>query len=1078
MLNNLEREKKIEQYKILNDKEEISCGTEEYIDNSNENILKIFISIFYYEKNISSNISKIFSKTQNFYLINPDWLIEFKNNYNYEKIYELLSNYDKSNKIEYSNLDQNMNDLLLYSKNKIKIDKIELSDNLMNNDYINPPLLKNNNIIYYDKFHIIPFEIMNSIKENILGSNITVEPKEIFLSKDNYIYILDSLQIYFWKIDDKLLFTIKYIFSYDSINIFNQEKEIINSTSIIEYIQQRKCNQNGAILQDLLDNESSKKIGKFINLNNNSIIEGKEKDINKDDNPIKKGIIEKKINSNIKINLVEKRKVSNNGNSHKSKKIIVKKREISHIIDGNKSIKNISISSYNSQKNIHVSYLKEKNDLNNHKALKNKKNESKVEKINKNKSILSEKKESIKKIKNELEIQKLNNNEIEQNKIKLLNEKEKEINAKEKEINKKELEIKNKEQELENREKEINIKEKEIKCKEEEIGKKEKEINNKKEELELKKKWKKSEKNNLEKGIQKLKINENRNIKKYDNKLKEKHKIINEKLKENKKIQIDLENKKNEISKLNKDNKNIKLNYENEIKTLNKNLNLKIGNLEKNLRELKSKNEELIQNEKDCKKKIEEYENKIKIFENDNKLKQISEKEEEINNKISFLEDKENLIEKEMIKLNKEKIENQRIKQENNNLIKEIEEKQKIYKQILSNIEEIKKKQNLNNINKNFNSVNENQILSLKNEYEEEPILVGLNNIGATCFMNSVLQCLSQTKPLTDFFLNEKNIDRIFNNNIQIKNKNDLQLSPAYYELIKQLWDKKQNKSFSPNNFMNQIEKMNPLFKQGQAGDSKDFINFIFEQLHKELKRPIRGANQDNIQPLNQYDRNNAFNYFFNEFKKECSIISDFFFGFNETTNECLNCKKNFNSKGYNSPICYNYGIFNCLIFPLEEIKKMKYNNIQNNIVSIYECFLYQQKSEIFTGENRNYCNICKQVFDSIYTSKIYIGPNILVLILNRGKGNIYDVKLEFSETINITQFVLQRDKPQLIYNLYGVITHIGQSGPNAHFVASCKSSINNKWYRFNDAFISPLSNIRKEVIEFGTPYILFYQKQ
>ena len=57
-----------------------------------------------------------------------------------------------------------------------------------------------------------------------------------------------------------------------------------------------------------------------------------------------------------------------------------------------------------------------------------------------------------------------------------------------------------------------------------------------------------------------------------------------------------------------------------------------------------------------------------------------------------------------------------------------------------------------------------------------------------------------------------------------------------------------------------------------------------------------------------------------------------------------------------NSPICYNYGIFNCLIFPLEEVKNMKnnsmqYNNIQinNNRVSLYECFFYNQKSDYFT---------------------------------------------------------------------------------------------------------------------------------
>ena len=364
------------------------------------------------------------------------------------------------------------------------------------------------------------------------------------------------------------------------------------------------------------------------------------------------------------------------------------------------------------------------------------------------------------------------------------------------------------------------------------------------------------------------------------------------------------------------------------------------------------------------------------------------------------------------------------------------------------------------------------------------PTLIGLNNIGATCFMNSTLQCLSQTKALTYFFLNESNKDRIINNNIALENKNNNQLSPIYLELIQKLWEIDGPKSFSPKTFMNTVEKMNPLFKQGQAGDAKDFIIFILEQLHKELKQSNNIINQNDNQALNQYDKNMALNYFFNDFKKEGSIISDLFFGFNETTNECLNCKNIYNSQNLINPICYNYGIFNCLVFPLEEVKNwknnsMQYNNMQinNNRVSLYECFSYNQKGDYFTGENKNYCNICQQLYDSIYISKIFISPNILVIILNRGRGNIYDVKLDFSEIIDITQFVIQTDIPQLIYNLYGVITHIGESGPNAHFVASCKSPIDNKWYRYNDAFVNPITNFQKEVIEFGTPYILFYQK-
>ena len=409
-----------------------------------------------------------------------------------------------------------------------------------------------------------------------------------------------------------------------------------------------------------------------------------------------------------------------------------------------------------------------------------------------------------------------------------------------------------------------------------------------------------------------------------------------------------------------------------------------------------------------------------------------------------------------------------------------------------------------NNINKLLNNKNQkdNNSNKLKEKKSEkinqkitqikdytQPTLIGLNNIGSTCFINATLQCLSQTKALTNYFLNEKNKTKIINNNIALKNKLDNQLTPCYYELINKLWNKSsETKSVSPLNFVQKLNEMNPLFKLGEAGDSKDFIIFILEQIHRELKKKLN-INSKTLDPLNQYDKANSFDHFFNEFKSEVSIISDVFFGIHETTNVCLNCKKNYNSRNQNNPICYNYGIFNCLIFPLEEVKNMKLknnmnqgnnqaSNNSNNEVNIYDCFDYNQKSDLFTGDNKYFCNICRQLNDSIYTSRIFTSPDYLILILNRGKGNIYNVKLDFPEVINITNYVLQKEMSNIIYNLYGVVTHIGQSGPNAHFVSSCKSPVNGKWYRYNDAIVNMITDVKKEVMEFGTPYILFYQKE
>ena len=405
---------------------------------------------------------------------------------------------------------------------------------------------------------------------------------------------------------------------------------------------------------------------------------------------------------------------------------------------------------------------------------------------------------------------------------------------------------------------------------------------------------------------------------------------------------------------------------------------------------------------------------------------------------------------------------------------------------------------NNNQINNNFiNNININPIPMAQENFLEiklkpiqkysKPTLIGLQNVGATCFMNSTLQCLSQTKGLTNYFLEEKNKQTILNNNIAKKNKNEYQLSPVYLELIQNLWKEKGPKYYAPYNFMNRVNAMNPLFQKGQAGDAKDFIIFVLEQMHKELKKPLNLDNINDNLPVNQYDKKLTLMNFFNDFTKETSILSDLFFGFNETTNICLNCKYNYNSQNKPNPICYNYGIFNVLIFPLEEVKKMKNNmnliNFQNfyqgpsNIVSIDDCFIYNQKTDLFTGENKNYCNVCKQLSDSNYTSKIYISPNVMILILNRGKGNIFKVKMDFKQTIDISNYVIQKEKPRIIYNLYGVITHIGESGPNAHFVASCKSPVDGKWYRYNDGIVNPINDFQKEIYDFCVPYILFYEK-
>ena len=150
---------------------------------------------------------------------------------------------------------------------------------------------------------------------------------------------------------------------------------------------------------------------------------------------------------------------------------------------------------------------------------------------------------------------------------------------------------------------------------------------------------------------------------------------------------------------------------------------------------------------------------------------------------------------------------------------------------------------------------------ALQIKYDEiAPVLVGLDNIGATCYMNATLQSLSNVPQLTNFFLHK------FSPNDPKK-----RMSNEYYQVVKCLWSKEYNgKSYAPHSFKNVLSQMNPLFQGVAANDSKDLINFLIETLHSELNMPINKNTTNNIMdPSIQLDEVKMFNIFLNNMMSE-----------------------------------------------------------------------------------------------------------------------------------------------------------------------------------------------------------------
>ena len=416
--------------------------------------------------------------------------------------------------------------------------------------------------------------------------------------------------------------------------------------------------------------------------------------------------------------------------------------------------------------------------------------------------------------------------------------------------------------------------------------------------------------------------------------------------------------------------------------------------------------------------------------------------------------------------------------------------------------------QNRNFDNKNIIINKPQQSLTIYTLFPKPP-LMGLKNVGATCYMNATLQCFSQIDKLVNYYKFKPYVEQVIQ---KYKNLNKLCLTESFKDLIENLWPsnfnyiKKEyvhqnsnNSYFAPYKFKEKISNMNDLFKGVQANDSKDLVNFIIMTLHEEMNKAPQKLKNDfmNIN-IDQRNKNLILYNFMKNFQDENkSIISDLFYAQNNNMTQCLSCKE----------IKYNFQTYFFIIFPLEEIRKFMsdnkknkfiqtYNYLQNmnpmlfqlmlnnfmyniqnqNYVTIYDCFNYNQKTDFFTGENSMYCNKCQKQNPASYTVKLYTGPQILIIILNRGVGIQYKVKLEFNQTLNLTPYI-EKTSTGCFYNLIGVVTHMGESGATGHFIAYCKSPIDKQWYRYNDDLVSQVYNFKQEIIDYAMPYILFFQK-
>ena len=183
--------------------------------------------------------------------------------------------------------------------------------------------------------------------------------------------------------------------------------------------------------------------------------------------------------------------------------------------------------------------------------------------------------------------------------------------------------------------------------------------------------------------------------------------------------------------------------------------------------------------------------------------------------------------------------------------------------------------------------------------------LVGLRNLGNTCYMNSALQCLSNTFDLTKYFL-----FKYFANDINTGNKlgSNGSLANEYYNLIETLWRGKEP-VIAPVNFIETFQKAKSQFQGYRQQDAQEFMSILLDQLHEDLNRITNKPYIELLEKQPEEDDITASKRWWDLHKKrEDSIIIDLFNGQLKSETTCQVCHK--------SSITYDPFMFLCLPLP------------------------------------------------------------------------------------------------------------------------------------------------------------------
>ena len=321
-------------------------------------------------------------------------------------------------------------------------------------------------------------------------------------------------------------------------------------------------------------------------------------------------------------------------------------------------------------------------------------------------------------------------------------------------------------------------------------------------------------------------------------------------------------------------------------------------------------------------------------------------------------------------------------------------------------------------------------------EMSQKKGVVGLTNIGNTCYGNATLQALRHQVDMTIFLLQDQHQEVLSH-----KPQSDrTALVNAYASLVKELWTAESGtiatRPFWASMIPAAIRSGFEQFRIPMAHDAHEFLVFLLDEFHEALKEEVQMTIRSCASPEIQ----SALDFWKASFEKNYSPLVELAFGLTRKSVCCEGCKKE----------SVSWETLNILKVSVPK---------QSEAVNLIDLVRAEGASEEIEGYS---CDGCKPVRHKAQIRRaLWRLGNWVIVTLKRNENNGRRINtavnipltLSFGEAFHpSSQEVSARDP----YELFATVHHHGSAG-GGHYTAQARHPVTGVWAHYDDESARPM---------------------